>query len=179
MAVAPAPKGTKIVTFVCRRQRVFHFDTDTLNNALARGLLASSRGKGEDANVFDFAAHFLDNDIGDECMRIKLIPARDARGRTCIVRMVPRPEAGEDLTKALMGKSKYEKVLRSLDPGKTCLVFDVWSDSFGAYLLARRLADSAGFACGWEPFSEDHFLQFRLFRSGSKGTRPYIDEKRK
>jgi hypothetical protein len=51
--------------------------------------------------------------------------------------------------------SRYQSVLRRVDPQKFYARFLVWPDSFDVYVAARSMCDERGVLAGWEPYTED------------------------
>jgi hypothetical protein len=45
------------------------------------------------------------------------------------------------------------------DPSRQFIKFQVWSDSFEAYLEARRVVEAAGFRAGWRAFDADEDME--------------------
>jgi hypothetical protein len=63
---------------------------------------------------------------------------------------------GEDVTEIAAKSSKYQIGLRRLNSQTQYVKFFVWSDSFDAYVQARRVCDEHGLLAGWQPYDESY-----------------------
>lgn len=69
-----------------------------------------------------------------------------------------RPTGGESAKTVAGSNSEFRRGLKALQKKhgeKFYLRFLVWSDSFDAYVEARRACDELEVAAGWEPYNED------------------------
>jgi hypothetical protein len=178
VAVESAPRDAEVILFACTKGRVLTVDTKALDKAIGAAIKALFESKGKSLTVLDLKSYFETNDVGDPLIRVEMIPIRDREGPTCLARLIPRPSAGEEIETIRSGRSAFEKRLRELNVPKVCVVFKVWSDSFESYLAARKLADSLGLSCGWQPFAMDEYTQFKMFRATEGDIRPEIDVRR-
>lgn len=175
LAVESAPADAHFVMLVCFNGRVFPRDIRALEDARAAGFKAVIDKKGENGATFaDIAEHFDVNDIGDEYFRVKVLVFQDTKGKSFLVRHLPRGGAGDTIEALRRGGSMIETLLRGLDRSSSIVLFRAWADSFDAYLAARALTDSLGVRCGWEPCTPDQILQFQMGRPGD-GAAPEID----
>ncbi len=142
----PAPYGTTRVDFFTRHGRVLPVDFEGLKERLFAELRREFRLGGR---IDDVARHFVENDIGDESFRWRVY---GRGGRTLAELHWRRTDLGERGARLAAPSSAYRRALSQLDPSRHYLVFTAWSDSFDAYLAARRIAEEQGFAAGWEAF---------------------------
>ncbi|MEE2825747.1 MAG: hypothetical protein VYE64_03880 [Planctomycetota bacterium] len=152
----PAPKGAAAVTLICTDSRVYPLSFGPIQKearSRAESLLRTRRkalykeaGQGIDPEEFvkAFSRSPLRNDYYDVQMRA------GADGYPKLV-LNPRKTAGVREKLLTNKSSKFQKDLRELDPQKFYIRFLVTSDSYETYLIARSVAQSYGFAAGWQP----------------------------
>ena len=144
----PAPATAEEVKIFCRYGRVF----DPRFQELARELLAVRR-----QTRSAVSRYFDTHDVGNELMRWRMaedtpVPAMRLDWRHSAI--------GETLSELQAPKALFRERLASYDPNSRFLHFYVWEDSFEVYLQARRLAEQAGFAVGWQPLANGRPLDF-------------------
>ena len=156
----PAPKGAAAVTLICTDSRVYPLSFGPIQKearSRAESLLRTRRkalykeeGQGIDPEEFvkAFSRTPLRNDYYDVQMRA------GADGYPKLV-LNPRKTAGVREKLLTNKSSKFQKDLRGLDPQKFYIRFLVTSDSYETYLIARSVAQSYGFAAGWQPQGPD------------------------
>ena len=76
--------------------------------------------------------------------------------------------AGDDVAELRRKDADFRRSLAQLDPDRHYLTFLVWGDSFEPYLEARRVAEDAGFAVGWEALGVQHQLEARPGRNRAR-----------
>jgi hypothetical protein len=152
-----APKDIEPVMVFCRQGNVLHFDPATLKEKaqkraeyVLRPLLnrAGPRGEIDGAALVSAFNKFR---VDDNNFRVKMQ----------IANYTPRLQfeylgGGEDPEEIAAKSSKYQVGLRRLDPQKQYVKFYVWSDSFDAYVQARRICDELGLLAGWQPYGETY-----------------------
>ncbi len=72
---------------------------------------------------------------------------------------------GENAQQLQDDNSKFNNVLKTLDPNVNFIAFIVRPDSFPLFRAARAEANKHGFKVGWEPFQQDRLL---IFGSGGR-----------
>lgn len=86
--------------------------------------------------------------VGNELLRWRML---DDAGYP-VARLEWRSDTiGETLAQLRSPDAQFRKLLDEVDSQSRFLRFYVWEDSFEVYLEARRLAEEAGFAAGWQP----------------------------
>lgn len=144
----PAPATAEELKIFCRYGRVF----DPRFQQLARELLAvRSQTRSGVSRYFDT------HDVGNELLRWRM--AEDTRVPAMRLEWRHR---GIGETPAELGSTSahFRERLASHDPESRFIHFYVWEDSFEVYLEARRLAEQAGFAAGWQPLANGRPLDF-------------------
>ena len=144
----PAPAIAEEVKIFCRYGRVL----DPRFQQLARELLAVRRKTRSGVSRY-FDAH----DVGNELLRWRMaedtpVPAMRLEWRHSAI--------GETLSELQVPNAEFRERLATYDPNSRFLHFYVWQDSFEVYLEARRLAEQAGFAAGWQPLAKGRPLDF-------------------
>jgi hypothetical protein len=144
----PAPAVAEEVKIFCRYGRV----VDPRFDQLARELLEVTRAAPPPA-----ARYFDSHDIGNELLRWRLVedtalPAARLEWRSHTV--------GETLAELQSPNARFRTQLAERDTRTRFLHFYVWEDSFEVYAEARRLAEEAGFAAGWQPLPNGRPLDF-------------------
>ena len=68
-------------------------------------------------------------------------------------------DQGESGDRAGKRDSRFQRVLDAHSPGRWCLVFAVWPDSFEVYRSARAIAWEAGYDVGWHPIESGKLVR--------------------
>jgi hypothetical protein len=146
----PATPGSKPFRFLCRGEKIFSVDDISLQNRV-KSLVAQSGLKANKDKEYDgtkFLKLINGKKVGNPFFEVKAKSDSDKVIRFVIER---KPSSGEDEASLLKPNSKYLKALSTLNPTKHYLLFEVFPDSFGAYLAARDLANQRKFPAGWKP----------------------------
>jgi len=159
----PAPPEADRVVALVRYQRVLFPDLNALENQLNDVIRAwatagnSVRGHGARA----LATHVRQLDLGNQWLRWEMI---EQAGQP-LARLHWRDRvAGDDLRELQAPDAAFRRSLAGLDPDRHYVRFWVWGESFETYLEARRIAESAGFAVGWQAIPMEQPLQGGLGR---------------
>lgn len=167
----PAPADVTPITFICRNNRVYLFDTDALSVAMEDAIRkALDRPPGKIAILTDdlpkLVTYFSENDVGDSQIRLSL---DSQRGVLLVLEYLPRSEGiGESVDQIRGENSKYQQLIKGADPNKQLVRFIAFSDSFEIFNVARQIAIDAGLLCSWDPRPKDETVREVLFGSGSK-----------
>ena len=105
-------------------------------------------------------AHFERHDVGDDSFRWTL--HLGSGGLTARLDW-RRGDLGETPAELARPSSTLSVRLRGDSPASEYYRFYVWSDSFEAYLAARRFVEERGFAAGWIPIDANEELEGSLF----------------
>jgi hypothetical protein len=164
----PTPPGAVQIPVFVRYGKVVPVDVSELLGRLRNGTLVASEGRwsyGEGPPNFvdrsQLVAYFQNHDIGTEGFRWHLV---NNGGRDFYAHLEWRdPDQGDSMSDLASGTSRLAKKIARTGPKSHFFTFLVWEDSFEAYLLAREMANDAGFSSGWRPFGEhDPFRQWLL-----------------
>lgn len=159
----PAPPAADRVVALVRYQRVLVPQLDALENQLNDAIrdwsTAGNSLRGHGARAL--AEHLHQLDLGNQWLRWEMI---EQAGQP-LARLHWRDRAaGDDLRGLQAPDAAFRRALAGLDPERHYLRFWVWGESFEAYLEARRIAESEGFAVGWQAIPTDQPLQGGLGR---------------
>jgi hypothetical protein len=159
----PAPPAADRVVALVRYGRVLLPQLDALESQLNDAIQAwadagnSVRGHGARA----LAEHVRQRNLGNAWFRWEMLE----QGGQPLARLHWRdPAAGDDLAALQAPGAGFRRALADLDPERHYVRFWVWGESFETYLEARRIAESAGFAVGWQAIPQDQPLQGGLGR---------------
>jgi len=166
--------GREARSIVCKRGSTYRRRSRSLTDleVEARSRALGGREPSSPSDLRACVEYFSQHDIGDETFRVRLYSEQSAQRVTFEGEHVLRDDApGTTASDLSRSDSRYALELRKLDPTKDWLLFWVFDDSFEAYLEARRIAESRGFAVGWVAFGTDEKLRFSRFRreAGSTG----------
>lgn len=140
-------KGAKGFHFLCRGGKVFPVDGENLKNRAVAGIKASKvpkNGQGE-YDAKQLASYFEKNPIANPFFKLQPKSAGDKLIRFYLTR---KENAGEDSDALTKPNSAFAKALAGIDPEKSFLQFQVYSDSFAVYLEARALAAKSSIPAG-------------------------------
>ena len=83
--------------------------------------------------------------------------------------LLPKPGVqGETITQIRKPGSKFNRILKSLNPKKQFIFFIVRSDSYEIFREARKLAWEKNLDVGWTPKPEDEMILFSPFGEETK-----------
>ncbi|NLF67437.1 MAG: hypothetical protein GX575_00135 [Candidatus Anammoximicrobium sp.] len=152
-----APKGAKPVLFICREGRLMFFDPEDLRERvqkrvqfLLRSLLAKA-GPGGEIDCEKLVESYNKDALSDQEFRSRLVVENFN-----LVLIYEYKGAGESPDRLRNPASRFQSVIRRLDPQKNYARFLVWPDSFDVYVEARTICDERGVLAGWEPYSESY-----------------------
>lgn len=175
----PAPEGVERLTMICANNKVYLLPPAPIVEqirlqAQEQALMVAKRqyrtfnplaGEG----VERFLEEFNRRPIQDGNRHFDVIMYNS--GGTPRLRFVPREVAGEDERIVTAPRSRFQNVLRAIDPNKYYIRFEVCADSFDIYVTTRRIVSDMNLLAGWEPRSEDWTYTTSLggeFRLGPK-----------
>jgi hypothetical protein len=156
----PAPEGAKPFTVLCREGLVLPVLEEAIQEAgqlrvnfvIQRRQLAGNEAEGIDADILGKEV----NRMGIKDPTGNFEPQLIFHGRYPRLKLVPESGAGENAEQIQRRGSRYQQILRRIDPKKFYLRFIVWPDSFEAYLEARKIASEMGLSAGWRAVGDNH-----------------------
>lgn len=164
------PGQRQPVFFICRDGVIYPFNARQLNELLQNTIRSVLNVNGPNLMVApqDFPRlelHFDSQVVGDDYTRLRLKNLQDS------LLLVFEPQTnikqlGEQAGQLVTDGSAYAKALKQIDPRRQFIQFHVWGDSFPVYIQARKMADAAGIAAGWEPYANGEPLQHRITGEG-------------
>ncbi|MCH2182643.1 MAG: hypothetical protein MK108_11615 [Mariniblastus sp.] len=152
----PAPEGAAPVTLICTGSRVYPLAFGPFQKeaqARAESLLRTQsqalyKEVGQGIDPEEFVKAFSRSPMRNEYYEVEMRAGADGHPKL----VLSPQETGGLREKLLLNKSsQFQKDLRRLDPKKYYIRFLVTSDSYETYLIARSIAQSYGFAAGWQP----------------------------
>ncbi|MDC0157039.1 hypothetical protein OAK38_04685 [Verrucomicrobia bacterium] len=148
----PAPPKAKPFRFLCRDGKVYPLDDPRLISRVTQEIKKAgiNPNKAKEYDGKKILAHFAKAKPGDPFFLAK--PRIDANKRI-IFELQKKSAAGEDEEALVKPTSKYLAALKGISPKTHYLQFEVFEDSFAAYLSARDLASKRNFPAGWKPVS--------------------------
>ena len=148
----PAPPKAKPFRFLCRGGKIFPLDDPRLINRVTQEIQKAGikPNKAKEYDGKKIIAHFAKVKPGDPFFHAK--PRIDGSKRI-IFDLQKKSAAGEDEEALVKPNSKYLAALKTISPKTHYLQFEVFEDSFAAYLSARDLASKRNFPAGWKPVS--------------------------
>jgi hypothetical protein len=167
-----APPGASPIIYACRHGRVTRLDAHDLVSTLDAAVWRASRATNPNslstnpllrAQVVEF---FATRDVGDANLRWRVYE----EGDHLVGHLEWRgTEFGESEAQIAARTSEFRTELGLLNRQRSALQFLVWDDSFEVYQAARKLADRAGFASGWDPFDSDAPLRHYITGGRARG----------
>lgn len=155
----PAPPGAKEFLLVCDDDRLYPANMDLVRadakqkaeTIIARFNLNRDPAKGIDPEAFKKVYEKLKEQ--DDFFNYEYYVQNDRHLR---VRLVPREGRGALSKEVINPRSRIRtKYLGNVDITKYYARFHVLPDSYGVYVVARRLFAESGMLAGWEPQQED------------------------
>lgn len=148
----PAPPKAKPFRFLCRGGKIYPLDDPRLINRVTQEIQKAGikPNKAKEYDGKKIVAHFAKAKPGD--LFFQAIPRIDGNKRI-IFDLRKKSAAGEDEAALAKASSKYLAALKNISPKTHYLQFEVFEDSFAAYLSARDLASKRNFPAGWKPVS--------------------------
>lgn len=151
----PAPEGAQGVVFLCAFNKVYPIADDSWRDTVKkRGerivefkRLYGGPDVGVDKEKFLAEMEKTSRTLRDDFFQLEVY----ASGIYPRIRFIPREESGATIKEVLTPRSRFQRMIASVDRSKYYARFMVMPDSFEAYLAARAVADRAGLLSGWEP----------------------------
>jgi hypothetical protein len=135
--------------YLADRERLIEVGSHAIGRILRDGTARRVR-----PDEFESAAHYLRKRvIGDGSFRWLLRTEPDVRAELVWRSRDAGLEPGQLATSA-----RLQAWLRARSPDLDIIEFQVWPDSFEAYLAAREIVESAGFRAGWRSFESGEEL---------------------
>jgi hypothetical protein len=165
----PAPKGVQPLYFLCTRNRVFPIADDDVRMVARKQAELIVKGKGlfggpevgvnKEGLLREFAK--VAHDLPDKFFKVELY----ASGIYPRLRFIPSDKSGASLREIRTPRSRFHKMLNTVDPRKYYARFVVLPDSYEVYLAAREVMNRKGVLAGWDPQAAD--WQFTTHLGGS------------
>lgn len=148
----PAPPKAKPFRFLCRDGKIYPLDDARLISRVTQEIKKAgiNPNKAKEYEGKKILAHFAKAKPGDPFFILK--PRIDVNKRITFD-LQKKSAAGEDEEALVKSTSKYLAALKTISPKTHYLQFEVFEDSFAAYLSARDLASKRNFPAGWKPVS--------------------------
>ncbi len=152
-----APKGAQPILFVCREGRLMFFDPEELKERVKKRVqfllrpLVAKAGEGGEIDCEKLVATYNKDALSDQEFRTRLVVENFN-----LVLIYEYRGSGEAPDRLRNPSSRFQAVIRRVDPQKNYARFLVWPDSFDVYVEARNVCDQRGVLAGWEPYTEDY-----------------------
>jgi hypothetical protein len=153
----PAPEGVSEIPVLCREERIWIVDIDSVREKALRRAEFVIRSKKLDpdndrwlAGGMTFIDEFNKVPVKEGAFEVSLELINDKWPRMVLGRIQGRGETADDAVKAT---GDFARMLRRVTPETHVLRFFVWPDAFEAYLTVREFTGERGFAAGWEPMT--------------------------
>lgn len=162
----PAPEGARAVWFLCANNKVYPIAADDWRTTIRKQaeFIVQARGldRGPAVGV-DQERLFNEFRKGarsrrDDFFELELYAA----GIYPRIRFTPKKNAGATIREVLNPRSRFQRILRSVDPNKYYARFLVLPDSYEVYLAARAVATEHNLLAGWEPQSDGYVFTTHL-----------------
>ena len=143
--------------FICRTERLVFFDPQELRERVKRRVqfllrpLQARVGPRGEIDCQKLVDTYNKEAITDAGFRTRLVVENFN-----LVLFIEGQGAGETPERFRTSGSRFQDVLRRMDPKKYYARFLVWPDSFEVYVQARSVCDQRGVLAGWEPHTEDY-----------------------
>ncbi|MEW4563769.1 hypothetical protein AB1K70_14640 [Bremerella sp. JC770] len=151
----PAPEGIKEAAFLLTGNQVYPIIDETArDSAKKRSEYMAERGvrkyvkdpkQGIDAEKF--VEDFNERPMSDDWFRMEMY----ASGRSPRLRFTPKEDAGFKIAEIQSPRSRFRRLLSTVDPSKFYFKFIVMPDSYEAYVETRHVTDQMGYLAGWTP----------------------------
>ncbi|PQO31180.1 hypothetical protein C5Y96_12585 [Blastopirellula marina] len=151
----PAPEGIKEASFLLTGNQVYPIvDEPVRDSAKKRSEYQAERGlrkyvkdpkQGIDAEKF--VEDFNERPMSDDWFKMEMYAA----GRDPRLRFTPKEDAGFKIDEITSPRSRFRRLLSSVDPSKFYFKFIVMPDSYEAYVETRHVTDEMGYLAGWTP----------------------------
>ena len=156
----PAPEGIKEAILLCTGNEVYPIDADTIRDR-ARKLTefqadrnlrkyVEDPKKGIDAEKF--VEDFNRRPLMDDFFIVRMYAA----GRDPRLKFEPKKNSGCKIAEIQTPRSRFRKLLMTVDPSKYYFKFIVMPDSYEAYVEARHVTDEMKFLAGWTPVDANY-----------------------
>ncbi|MHC2068997.1 hypothetical protein ACYFX5_16125 [Bremerella sp. T1] len=155
----PAPEGIKEAIFLCINNQVYPIVDDPVRSAARkRAEYQAERGarkyikdpkQGIDAEKF--VEDFNERPMSDDWFRMEMY----ASGRDPRLRFTPKEDEGFKINEIQSPRSRFRRLLSTVDPSKFYFKFIVLPDSYEAYVETRHVTDEMGYLAGWTPVDKN------------------------
>lgn len=148
-----APEGAKPVLLLCRDERLYPLDVDSLRQVSQARAMEIVRSQSLDRDpqagidAEKLLTAFNARKPNNEYFLVSMI----ARETTPWLVFERRQDRGHPPLALKRRGGNFQRGLSTLDPAKQYANFLVWPDSFEVYLTAREVAATAGLLAGWAP----------------------------
>ncbi|MFH1918446.1 MAG: hypothetical protein ABIP48_00970 [Planctomycetota bacterium] len=152
-----APKGAQPILFFCREGRLMFFDPEGLKERVMKRVqylmrpLAAKAGPGGEIDCQKLVETYNKEALSDKEFHSRLV-VENFR----LVLIYEYKGAGETPDRLRLPSSRFQSVVRRMDPKKFYARFLVWPDSFDVYVEARKICDERSVLAGWQPCVDDY-----------------------
>lgn len=162
----PAPDGAKAVMFLCANNKIYPIAADDWRTTIRKQAEFVVRSRSLDrgpAVGVDKERLFAEFKKGarqrrDDFFELELY----ASGIYPRIRFTPKKNAGATIKEVLNPRSRFQKILRSVDGSKYYARFIVLPDSYEVYLAARAVATQRNLLAGWDPQGDGYAFTTHL-----------------
>ena len=152
-----APKGAQPILFICREGRLMFFDPEELKDRVKKRVqylmrpFVAKAGAGGEIDCEKLVESYNKDALSDQEFRSRLVVENFN-----LVLIYEYRGAGETPDRLRNPSSRFQAVVRRMDPQKSYARFLVWPDSFDVYVEARNVCDQRGTLAGWGPYTENY-----------------------
>ena len=159
-----APEGAKPIYIICRDSKLYPWNRDPIRaNAqagaerlvVARNLAANPKTGIDPKRLIPM---FDKLRINDDWFVIKM----KANGRQPRIIFERKANAGYTTKEVENPRGPFQRFLKTIDPAKQYIRFIVWTNSYEAYLSARRVITRHGLMVGWDITTGDNESEYHL-----------------
>ncbi len=155
----PAPEGIKEASFLLMNNQVYPIVDEPVRAAAKkraeyqaeRGLRKYVKDPKEGIDAEKFVEDFNERPMSDDWFRMEMYAA----GRDPRLRFKPKEDAGFKIEEIQSPRSRFRRLLSTVDPSKFYFKFIVMPDSYEAYVETRHVTDGMGYLAGWTPVNSD------------------------
>lgn len=155
----PAPDGIKEAIFLVANNKVYPIVIDPLRKAAVKrseyqaekGLRKYVDDPKDGINAEKFVKDFNERPFQDDFFTVEMY----ASGRNPRLRLTPKNNEGFKIVEIQNPRSRFRKLLGTVDPRKFYFKFVVLPDSYEAYVETRHVTDEMGYLSGWDPQNQD------------------------
>lgn len=156
----PAPEGIKEAIFLLTGNQVYPIVDDPIRTAARkraeyqaeRGVRKYVKDPKQGIDAEKFVEDFNERPMSDDWFRFEMY----ATGRDPRLRFKPKEDAGFKVDEIASPRSRFRRLLSTVDPSKFYFKFIVLPDSYEAYVETRHVTDGMGYLAGWTPVDANY-----------------------